>query len=803
MTRFPIRLAALALALAGPALALGPHEVALLVSRQSEASLEVASHYARLRQIPPANIILVDVPEAALGEAAEIGWEDFQRAIREPVDAEIRRRGIGDHILAWVYAPGFPVRVTSAPALSLQGATFLRGQPPDAAAVRSGQFHSPLYAGPDRPQGPFAESHSLEFFAASLRDRMPLPSMLLGVAGARGQSAAQIVDQLKIARSADATAPRAPVWFATNGDIRATARGWEFPDAAKELEQLGVPARLSPAPPERERELGGLMLGQRTVEPLRYGPLAAGAVADHLTSFAGAFHFGDQSKLTAWLAHGAAAAAGTVVEPTAAWTKFPHARLFAHIARGCTLLEGYAQAVRSPMELLVVGDPLCAPHARPVPLSLALLGDGDPDAPVSNRVEFAAAPVDPAAAGSCEFLYLLDGRALADARGEHASVDTRTLADGWHDLRAVCYRDGAVRHQSFALRGFEVRNAGRAVRASLPGRVEAVDLDHPVRIQLDVQGEPAEVALVAQERVVARSTNRGDRVLLLNPRLLGAGPQRVQAVAVYSDRMAVRSPPLDFVVRRLNHPPTLEKFTWTPAEAGFGHLGIEADDAEHDGAFAVWGERLDADEAGRARFEVAGATTESAWDGETLTLKGGQPLALCRVAGLTLSNALRWAATVQLPACADSECAPACGLAFNIRGPRTFDGFGWFGQSSSWAFFRVVDGAVQRTVTRGAPERPGAWVEVAVQRTPAGLEAEVDGAPLCRWEQAAFADVAAGVFAGAEASSLRNVRVFPPVRGDVELTKSGLRCATGADVRNLLIRLSDGRASSETPARRP
>ena len=786
--------------------ALGPHEVILLVNRHSETSLEVANHYARLRRIPPVNILHLDVPEGALSEQAEISWDDFQRTIQEPVAAEVRKRGLADHALAWVYAPDFPVRITGlTPPLSLQGATFVKGVAPDPEVVKAGRFHAPLYAGPDRPQGPYAESHSLEFFAASLRDRMPTPSMLLGVAGARGLRAGQIVDHLKATRAADGTRPEAPLWWVTNGDVRVQARGWQFAAAAAELAELGRAVRLSDAPPADAGMLGGLMLGQREIDPARYGTLAPGAAADHLTSFAALFHVADQTKLTAWLAHGAAAAAGAVAEPYANWAKFPHARLFAHSARGCTWLEAYAQSVRCPLELLVVGDPLCAPFAQPSPVTLALLTEARDDV-YSNRIEFAAAPLQAQAGAPTDLLYLIDGRTLAQAQGPRAELDTRLLPDGWHELRVVAYRNTTVRHQSFATRGFQVRNHGRSVTARVLGDPQAVDLDHPLRIEVTADGATLrELALVAQERVVARTTNPADRALLLHPRLLGAGPQQVQAVAVYDDRMAVRSAPLDLQVRRLNQAPSVERFTWAEGGAGGGRLGVQVKDAEGDVTLASWGEWLDGHAAGQARFQVAGADTEAAWSSEGIALRGGSGgLALCRVADLALTRAHRWSTRMRRPRLRAADDQAAGGLAFNIQNPRTFDGFGWFSQSSSWAFIRVVDGVLTRAVTRGAPEQPGAWTDLAVYRSPAGgLEAEVDGVPLCRWADATWSEGGAGLFFSAAESRFQHVAVYPPLRTDVGIATNGLQISTDTELGGLFLRVSDGRAARDVPAVRP
>ncbi len=793
------RLLLLAALAALPARALGPHEVLLLVNRRSPASLEVATHYARLRDIPPVNIVLLDVPEGALGEAAELSLDEFRATILEPAEAEMRKRGLADHILAWAYAPDFPVRLTTQPEVSLAGATLVRGRLPGAEEVRKGDFRSPLYAGPDRAAGPFASSHSLEFHAAQLQGRMPLPSMMLGVAGARGLTAAQITDQLKATRAADASGLAAPVWLVTNDDVRAQTRAWQFPAAARELADLGVRAELTGAPPQDQPALGGLMLGQADIEPARYGRLAAGALADHLTSFGAVFSHPHQSKLTAWLAHGAAAAAGTVAEPYSIWTKFPQARLFAHAARGCTALESYYQSVRCPLQLLIVGDPLSAPRAQPAPVTLALLQD-DPAQGVTGVLEFVAAPLAGAEAVPVDYLYLLDGRTLDGAKGPRGTLDTRRLPDGWHDLRVVAYRAGDVRHQSFAQRGFQIRNHGRQTGARVVGDARAADLDHALPVEITPAEGSVEVAVIAQERIVARSATNGPAVLLVNPRLLGAGPHRLQAVSVYRDRMAVRSAPIDVTFRALNRAPRLETFTWQPGAAGRGVLGVQAGDAENDVTLAAWGEWLGAaGDAARARFQVAGAGVQAEWQGERLTMRTEADLEVCRVAGLSLTNARRWAVRLRVPA--GHGCG---GLAFNIRNPANFEGFGWFGEPCGWAFFRTVDGVTRRLVTRGSPVRAGAWVEIAINRTAAGgLEAEVDGQALCGWPEARWTDGAAGLFAGRGESAFERVAVVPPERSDVRMTERGLDVAEAGDLTGLFLRLSDGRAASEEPARRP
>jgi hypothetical protein len=201
----------------------------------------------------------------------------------------------------------------------------------------------------------------------------------------------------------------------------------------------------------------------------------------------------------------------------------------------------------------------------------------------------------------------------------------------------VAYRAGEVRHQSFATRGFQMRNHGPPVEARVVGdpqrggpRPPAAGRDHGRRRDL------REVAVIAQERIVARSTTNGPTGCCSIPRLLGAGPHHLQAVSVYRDRMAVRSAPMDLQVRALNQAPSWSPSPGTRAPTGRGVLGVEAGDAENDVTLASWGERLDAaGDAARARFQVAGGRARRA-GGATLGMRTAADLALalCRVAGL-------------------------------------------------------------------------------------------------------------------------------------------------------------------------
>jgi hypothetical protein len=175
-------------------------------------------------------------------------------------------------------------------------------------------------------------------------------------------------------------------------------------------------------------------------------------MAEHLTSLAGVFSSASQTKLTAWIGAGAAASCGTVSEPFSAWPKFPHARFFVHYAGGCTMLESFVQSVRSPLQLLLVGDPLASPWGRCGDAALTLRGVGDRTRARKVRVEALLAGRD--ASRYRRVTHYLDGRRVAE--GGVVWLDLSAVADGRHVLRSVAYATGLVRPQVFVERSFTV-----------------------------------------------------------------------------------------------------------------------------------------------------------------------------------------------------------------------------------------------------------------------------------------------------------------------------------------------------------
>ncbi len=430
-------------------LALGPHEVALIVNSNSATSLKLAREYALTRGIPHGNIVPVD----GLDEDPQltISADNFTAKIWKPVNTTLKERNLEERILVWVYSSCFPTTVSTQPAMSITGMTFLRAAPPkDPNEIEKALYASRLFADPVRPGARGYRSRSFENLKSIHRGDMPLPAFLLAYTGTRGNTAEEALAYLKRGAAADFTAPTGTVYFVRSEGVRSKAREWQFSGTAHELRNSGLSSIITSAPPQDRNDILGVMMGAPQVEPGQMGRFLAGSFADHLTSFGAMFQSGDQTKCTEWLRAGATGSAGTVVEPLSAWPKFPHARIFVHYAAGCTLIESFYQSVRSPLQILPVGDPLCNPWAPRPAITLTGLADEPIELPATLSAEVSYQ--NP--------LHLADTEWYVDDKllGKDASLtlEPGDLTAGKHTLRIVALKTGTVRSQGYLLREFTV-----------------------------------------------------------------------------------------------------------------------------------------------------------------------------------------------------------------------------------------------------------------------------------------------------------------------------------------------------------
>ena len=341
--------------------AIMPHEVAVLINTNDASSIRVGEFYAQARLIPADNIIRVGVPDQF---RHRIGNKKFTELIWNPATNYLTRANLDNQIVAWVYSCGFPVAVGPDPDCSLTGLTFTRNQRPEDIVIKNAGATSKLFAGPQTPTGMKGPSATFDHYRSALRTRMPLPSMMLGYTGPGGNTEESIVRLIERGLQADFSQPRSSeVIFVNREDIRWRCREWQLEPTLAEFKELGIPSRIVPRIPGKSKALLGVYTGTQRFEIETLPGFVPGAIADHLTSFGGHFEQKFQMNISDWFKKGATAAAGTVFEPYAIWAKFPHMRIYAHYARGCSVIESYYQSVRFPHQLIIMGDPLCRPFA--------------------------------------------------------------------------------------------------------------------------------------------------------------------------------------------------------------------------------------------------------------------------------------------------------------------------------------------------------------------------------------------------------------------------------------------------------
>ncbi len=315
-----------------------------------------------------------------------------------------------------------------------------------------------------------------------------------GVSGLRVAEAKSLIDR---SVGADGTREAGTIYWPINGDIRATTRLPQIAGTTNQWNAMGlahwvfgkdeygnvyngdnayryVAKNKNGSPgslPINQRAVQGMVCGFSMPVGLEFATnrYTKGAICEHLTSFGGVMgaelfnnvvsNVGPQMALSEWLRWGACGASGTVAEPLAIAGKFPHASIHTHYARGATLAEAFLQAVRSPWMLLVSGDALCQPYAQAP--TVTLTGPTN-DAVLSGTVAITAS----ASAGSETNLDLfVDGKFVASSSGNF-SLNTTQLADGFHQLRAVAYRNDAIRTQGSAVRRVFVNNQNSQIAIS-------------------------------------------------------------------------------------------------------------------------------------------------------------------------------------------------------------------------------------------------------------------------------------------------------------------------------------------------
>ncbi|MBS0209689.1 MAG: hypothetical protein JSS27_12135 [Planctomycetes bacterium] len=541
----------------------GPENVLLVVNTRSWASISVANHFIRLRQLAPANVLYLDYA----GPIDQVSADQFLTLILRPAMRAIDERRLAGQIDYLVYSSDFPWAVDFSgplaganlpiqwrPVGSLTGLSYF------APTLSAGDidFLSPAanqYCPPVKQFDEVPDTRAFRSWYGWGRDgarleaggRRYLLSTMLAVTSGRGLSVTEAIDSLRQSAAADGSHPRGTVYFTLDGDVRTRTRQPTMAAAAGALAKLALRAEVVSTPlPRGKPDVVGLTMGAADFNWQESGSkFLPGAIGDNLTSCGGMFRYGDaQTPLTNLLRGGAAGASGTVVEPYALQAKFPLPFVHVHYARGCSLAEAFYQSVASPYQLLVVGDPLCQPWADRAQLALQ-----EPlAAEWRGGVRLTPAIVAQGRAPIDRFEWYLDGQHLATSAGfETVTVNTAAMSDGYHELRLAASELSPLETQAQIVIPGWFNNRGQSVTLRRTD-VGTVRWGESLRLALASPGA-AQIVLVHQSRPIARVAGEAGE-LNLDPLVFGMGPVRLQAVAIghLAPDVQIVSKPLDLYV---------------------------------------------------------------------------------------------------------------------------------------------------------------------------------------------------------------------------------------------------------------
>ena len=370
-----------------------------------------------------------------------------------------------------------------------------------------------------------------------------LLSTVLALTGKNQSTLDQALTQIKRSVAADGSKPKGNVYFAKHGDLRSRTRQAQFDAAAAELKTLKRPAKIiTKRLPENDQRVVGATLGNAKIDWKATGSnFLPGALCDNFTSYGGWWAKSAQTQLTDFLNAGASGASGTVYEPYTIPWKIPNARLHAHYARGCTLVESFYQSISNPFQLLIVGDPLCCPFGDFPKFKVTGLKQ---DATVTSSFTLGIKPSSNSPKVRHYEIYF-DGvfmTKLKDQLKLRVAIDA--ISDGYHELRVVAVGDSLAANRTSENIGFVVNQKGQ--RVSLDVAKKRIPIDGKLTLTATSTSD-GKIQVIQNSRVIA-SLNSG-QIISVAAAKLGLGETQLQAVIQLENGSQVASSPLKVSIK--------------------------------------------------------------------------------------------------------------------------------------------------------------------------------------------------------------------------------------------------------------
>jgi len=342
--------------------------VIVVVNQNSANSVTLGNDYCELREVPPQNLLRL-----TNWTGGNINWtpDQFTSLLLNPLLNFVRARGLTNQADVILLSMDIPYRITDGNNVNSTTSALFYGFKPNGAPVSG-------YASCSLP-----DNSSNSFCYAELPFRLGTP----GTAPTNAFLAMMLTDTnlvaaentLRRAVAADSTYPTQPVYLEKTSDNVRNVRFVANDNSVFENQVVGNTAvTRTTSDAMIFTNLFGFQTGLQNFD-LATNEFVPGAVADNLTSFGG--YILDptyQTEMLVFLESGAAGTYGTVVEPCNYTQKFPDPVDYFYQTRGFSEAESYYQSVLNPFQGLMVGEPLCAPFARP--------GTGTWNAPANNAL---------------------------------------------------------------------------------------------------------------------------------------------------------------------------------------------------------------------------------------------------------------------------------------------------------------------------------------------------------------------------------------------------------------------------------
>lgn len=415
----------------------------------------------------------------------------------------------------------------------------------------------------------------------------------IGYSGQMGNGANQIIANLQRSVNADGSKPQGTVYFEDSGDIYRSTAGRK-----NDWNSYGKPALTargiatvteSGMVPTNRTDVLGVVAGAANLPLPNGGTYLAGSFADNLTSAGGAFLDRGQTKSTQFLASGAAASYGAVVEPYNDSNRFASSMIHTYLADGSTMAEAYAKSVMVPDMQVFLGDMLSQPSAD-VPKVNFTAGPAN-NATVSGSVAISAAGSITGGKFASDVAKLqlwIDGKqviGVADVGGNNGtfSLDTTKLSDGKHEVRVVAINNAAAESQGYVLQSINVNNQGRSIVPGTTRMSLSESQVQPINVSASLgSGTLSRIELRSLGRNLGQITTPSGNISVEATKL-AYGENRLVPVAIFSDGSEVAG---DAITVTRN--PTIMAGR-TPTSAANGVAGIKTEYFVGKGASSVTG----------------------------------------------------------------------------------------------------------------------------------------------------------------------------------------------------------------------